>query len=155
MNDYLLDESDIDWPSVLEPWGWLLPDVFTIWFANRFGDIFIELDDMSIQMLDVGCGTIERIADSRDDFRHLIDDDDNAMDWLMIPLVDALGAAGKSLKSGYCYGYRLIPVLGGEYAVANSCVLPVHEHYGITAEIHRQIKDLPDGAQVTIEFSEE
>jgi len=84
-----------------------------------------------------------------------MDIDDNSSDWFMIPLIDDLVAAGKTLRPGYCYGYLRNPVLGGEYSVDNTVVIPVTEHYGLNAEIHEQIKDLPDGAQVTIEFSDD
>lgn len=154
IDDYLLDSTGIDWPTVLAPWNWLLPKALTVWLVNRFGDAFIVLDDNSVHMLDVGGGTFERLADSRDHFCDLLDVDHNASDWLMIPLIDALVAADKPLKPGCCYGYLRNPVLGGEYSVDNSIVIPIAEHYGLNAEIHQQIRDLPDGSQVTIKFTD-
>ncbi|KLU06266.1 hypothetical protein RISK_001477 [Rhodopirellula islandica] len=126
-----------------------------MWLVNRFGDVFAVLDDDRVHMLGVGGGTFERVADSRDHFCDLLDVDDNASEWLMISLIDALVAAGKPLKSGYCYGYLRNPVLGGNCAVANSIVIPINEHFGLNAELHQQIKDLPDGAQVTIKFTDD
>ena len=155
IDDYLLDHSEVDWPIVLASWRWLLPETVTVWIVNRFGDVFAALDDDSIHMLDVGGGTFERVADSRDHFADLMYVDDNANDWLMVPLIDALVDAGKPLKPGYCYGYLRNPVLGGDYTVANTIVLPIHEHFGLNSDIHQQIKDLPDGAQVTIEFTDD
>ncbi|MEL6108533.1 MAG: T6SS immunity protein Tdi1 domain-containing protein [Planctomycetota bacterium] len=155
MDDYLLDHAEVDWSSVLAPWHWLLPASLTIWIVNRFGDIFAVLDDGCVYMFDVGRGTIERVAESREHFGDLLDTDDNASDWLMIPLVDDLVAGDKTLKPGECYGYALNPVLGGDYTTGNTIVLPLGEHYRFNAEIHRQIKDLPDGAEVTIEFTDD
>ena len=155
IDDYLLDHTDVDWPTVLAPWHWLLPDSLTVWLVNRFGDVFAASDDNSIHMLDVGGGTFERVADSRDHFCDLLDADDNASAWLMIPLIDDLVAADKSLRTGYCYGYLRNPVLGGDYTVDNAIVTPIPEHYGLNAEIHQQIKDLPNGAQITIEFTDD
>ena len=106
-------------------------------------------------MLDVGGGTFERVADSRDDFCNQLDADDNANQWLMIPLIDKLIAAEKRLRTGYCYGYLQPPVLGGDYTVDNTIVIPIVEHYGLNASIHAQIKDLPDGSPVTLKFSDE
>jgi hypothetical protein len=40
---------------------------------NRFGDLFLAYKDGSVHMLDVGSGTVKRIADSRDDFRAMIE----------------------------------------------------------------------------------
>ena len=152
VSDYLIDDSHVDWPNVLSPWSWLLPEELTVWLMNRFGDLFIVLDDGSVQMFDVGCGTLEYVVESRDAFRQAIDQGDNASQWLLIPLVDELVAAGKTLEPGQCYGYLLSPVLGGDYTVANTIVLPIHEHYGVNASLHEQIKDLPDGTPVRIKI---
>lgn len=155
IDDYLIDSTEVDWPVVLKDWRWLLPDSLTVWLVNRFGDVFYVQDNGSIHMLDVGGGAVERVADSREQFCDLLDIDDNANDWLMIPLVDDLVAAGRPLKNGYCYGYLRNPVLGGEYTVDNSIVIPILEHYGLNAEFHQQIKDLPDGSSVKIDFTDE
>lgn len=152
LSDYLIDHSTIDWATVLRDWKWLLPKRFTVWLMNRFGDLFIVLDDGSIHMLEVGGGTLERVANDRDEFATLIDEGDNANLWLMIPLIDDLVAAGMTLPDGKCYGYRLSPVLGGEYTVANSFVISIAEHFSFHAYLHQQIKDLPDGAQVVLTF---
>ena len=153
VHDYIIDHSNINWATVLGDWLWLVPQELTVWIMNRYGDLFIALDDGAIHMLDVGGGTFEKVADNRDDFRRLIDEDDNANDWLMIPLVDQMVAAGVTLTEGKCYGYRIPPVLGGDYTVENSAVISIAEHYGFHATIHQQIKDVPDGTEVVIKFT--
>lgn len=155
INDYLLDVTGVDWPAVLAPWRFLVPAKMTVWLVNRFGDIFAVLDDDSIHMLDVGAGTFERVASSRDDFCSLLDTGDNADQWLMIPLVHRLVAAGMHLRSGCCYGYLRPPVLGGAHTVENTVVIPVSEHYGLNAAIHSQIKDLPDGTRVKLTITDD
>lgn len=51
-----------DWGSLLQDLGSLLPRDCTLWMVNRFGDLFIIPNDGSVQMVDVGGGTIERIT---------------------------------------------------------------------------------------------
>jgi hypothetical protein len=97
VNDYLIEQSGINRPAVLSGWSWLLPSKFTLWLVTRFADLFIVLPDGSVHMLDVGAGTLARVAESRDDFSIKIDEGDNANDWLMITLVDKLVAAGRLL----------------------------------------------------------
>jgi hypothetical protein len=150
INDYLIDRAGIDWPDVLSGWSWLLPSQFNLWLVNRFADLFMVLCDGSVHMLDVGIGTLTRIADSRDDFGAKIDEGDNANEWLMIPLVNELVAAGISLQPGQCYGFKFPPVLGGEYTVENVGPLPIWEYLGACGSIHEQLRDVPDGAQVTL-----
>ena len=68
VQDYLIDQDGIDWPRVLSDWSWLLPPMATVWLVNRFADLFLILEDGSVHMLDVGAGTLCRVAESRDDF---------------------------------------------------------------------------------------
>jgi hypothetical protein len=153
--DYLIDQSAIDWPKALAAWSWLVPPEFTLWLVNRFADLFIVLPDGSVHMLDVGSGTLVKVADSRDDFCARIDDLETANEWLMIPLVDRLVAAGIELRPGQCYGFKTPPVLGGEYTVANCGPLSVCDYLGGYGSIHKQLRDVPDGSQVVLEVVDE
>jgi hypothetical protein len=153
IHDYLIDHKDLDWKSLFAEWTWLLPNTFTVWLMNRFGDLFLVFDDGSVHMLDVGKGSLEQVAQSRDDFRAKVDEDDTVNDWFMIPLIDQLVAAGITLKEGQCYSYKQPPVLGADYTVENTCVLPIAEHYGAYGSIHNQIKGLPDGTQVELKVT--
>jgi hypothetical protein len=150
IHEYLIDFHGLDWPSLLAEWTWLVPKEFTVWLMNRFGDLFLVFEDGAVYMLDVGRGSLEQLATGRDEFCAKVDEDDNASDWFMIPLVDQLVAAGIILKEGECYSYKQPPILGGDYTVENTCVLPIAEHYGAYGSIHNQIKDLPDGADVVL-----
>lgn len=151
LSDYTLDADGLDWSTLLASWTWLLPAEFTLWFANRFGDLFIELEDGSIQKLDVGNGTLEKLADSREAFSDAIDEENNVDDWLMIPLVDDLVDAGVTLGPGQCYSYVQLPVLGGDYSVANTRVVSLDRYYQALGPIHEKLKGLVDGAQATFE----
>jgi hypothetical protein len=151
ITDYLQDPFEFDWPVLLAEWEWLLPeDEFTIWLMNRYGDLFLVFEDGSVHMLDVGRGSVEKLAKSRDDFLRKIDEGENANDWLMIPLVERLNELDKTLRTGQCYSFVTPPVLGGEYTAENTTTLGVTEHYGVYASIHRQIRDLPDGSKVRL-----
>lgn len=150
--DYLIDQEAIDWPQVLSSWSWLLPPVFTLWMVNRFANLFIVLDDASIHMVDVGIGTLTKLAESRDDFAMRVDEADNAEQWFMIPLVDELVAAGVLLGQDQCYGFKKPPVLGGEYTLDNISPIAISDYLGAYGSIHEQLKDVPDGAEVVLKI---
>ena len=99
-------------------------------------------------MLDVGAVSLERLADNRDHFCELLDVDNNANVWLMIPLVDECVAAGMTLADQQCYGFKIPPVLGGQYEIANVAPKTLTEHYSFMALIHRETRDLPDGTPI-------
>lgn len=151
VTDYLIDPAEFDWPALLAEWNRLLPEgELTVWLMNLYGDLFLVYEDGSVHMLDVGRGSVERLAESRDDFLRKLDEDSNANDWLMIPLVERLNEAGRTLSAGRCYSFITPPVLGGQYTVENTSTLSVAEHFGFYAFIHREIRDLPDGAKVKL-----
>lgn len=154
VHDYLLDHDGIDWSGLLSGWSWMLPPEFAVWLVNRFGDLFLVPPDGTVLMLDIGSGTLTKLAESREDFLRKSDEDDNADDWLMIPLVDELTAAGIVTGPGECYTYRTPPVLGGEYTVENTAVLKIVEHYGFYGSIHEQLRGVPDGAKVVLKVRE-
>ena len=150
IHDYLIDHSGFDWPQLLAAWAWLLPPRVRPWLMNRYGDLFLIYPDGTVHMLDVGRGAVERVAGSRDEFSTKLDEGDNANQWLMIPLVDRVTAAGLRLGPGQCYGYKRPPILGGDYTVENTAVLPVGEQLGFTGELHEQLRDVTDGDHVRL-----
>ena len=153
IHDYLIDQSGLDWNVLLEEWHWLLPSEFTVWLLTRTGDLFIIVPDGSIHMLDVGAGTLSKVASGRDEACTRIDEPGVAKDWLMIPIVDQLVASGSILGKGQCYSFRKLPVFGETYTVDNRMGFPIREHFGGWGSVHRQIADLPDGSNVVIKPS--
>ncbi len=151
LSDYTIEHADLDWAHLLGPWAWLLPRQLTVWLVNRFGDLFVVLEDGSVHMLDVGCGSFERLADSRNHFAQLLDEGSNADEWLMIPLVDELVASGLAPGPRECYTYVQLPVLGGDYVLRNVKIASVEWPYMAFGPIHEKLKDLPDGTQVALE----
>jgi hypothetical protein len=78
------------------------------------------------------------------------DEDDNADDWLMIPLVDRLVEAGVHVKPGEYYSFLIPPIRDGDYTVENKVVLPITEHYGVYGSYHKQLRDVPDRSKAVI-----
>lgn len=150
LSDYLLSQDGHDWPSLLAEWADVLPPEFTIWIVNRLGDLVVVLPDSSVHLLDVGIGSVKRLADSREHFVNAIDEGDNASQWLAIPLIDACVASGITLAVGECYGFKVPPMLGGAYEASNLEPTSLAVHYGLLGQIHRQTKDLPDGTPIRV-----
>lgn len=148
IHDYLIEQGGKDWSELLSGWLGVLPASFTVWLVNRVGGVFAVFEDGSVHMLDVGTGVVQRLADNRDDFATRIDADNNANNWLMIPLVDQCVAAGLTLSEDQCYGYKVPPILGGKYEVENVSPINLSVHYSLLADIFRQTKGLPDGTRI-------
>jgi hypothetical protein len=154
IHDYLIDQTGLDWPSLLEEWHWLLPPKFTVWLLTRAGDLFIKLPDGSIHMLEVGSGKLSRVADSRADACTKIDEAGVANEWLMIPVVDQLVTLGCVLGPGQCYSYKMLPILGGSYAPEGRALLPIRKHFGLWGSLHRKVSGLSDGTEIEIKVTD-
>lgn len=150
INDYTIPQAGKDWRALLSGWLSALPPSFTLWFVNRFGDLFLVFEDGSVHQLDVGLGRLKRLGDDRRTFNARLALRENANDWLMVPLVDACVAAGLTLSSSQCYGYKLAPILGGAYRVSNVQPVELAAHYSQLADLYRQTKHLPDGTPFRI-----
>ena len=148
--DYLIDQRDIDWNGALSTWFWLVPQELTLWLVNRFADLCLVFPDGAVHLLDIGLGTLTRVAESRDDFCRQCDETETAAEWLMIPLVDRMVAAGMTLQPGQCYGFKRPSVLGGDYTVENMAPISIADYLGAYGSIHEQLRDLPDGTEVVV-----
>ena len=52
--------------------------------------------------------------------------------------------------SGTCLGFTQLPALGGGYGLENRWRAPAAEHFALTGELHRQLRDTADGARMNL-----
>jgi hypothetical protein len=134
-------------------WSWLVPEPWTCIACSAMGDIFLRNDLGEVLWLDCGQGSLERIAQGVDDFQSRLDGDEGE-EWLLLPLVKALRRSGKILDRGQCYGFKILPIFAeGSYELDNIYATSAAEHSSVTGMLHRQIRDLPDGATVELKVT--
>jgi len=138
INDYLIDQSGKDWGTLLQSWMPPLPLNFTIWLVNRLGEPVIATPDGAIHWLDVGASRLNKVADSREQFAHLLDQGSNADKWLRISIVNACRLAGMTLAPDECYGFKIPPILQGQYDVNNLQPTKLATHYSLLAHLGKQ-----------------
>jgi hypothetical protein len=148
LRDYFIDCSRFDWPKLLASWHWLLPFEFNAWKMNRFGDLFLETQDGRIHRLALDDGALTVLAKSKDQFCARLDEPEVANDWLLVPLVDELVVSGKKLEKGQCYTFVQIPILGGDYVVANIAVRDIAYQYTALGPIFKKLREIPDGTKI-------
>lgn len=152
MNPYLvIDIESLDLVTALKDWRWLIgPDAQAL-YVTAAGDVILTYDSGLVALLDTGGGDVEVIARSVEAFEQALSDPENLADWFAAYVVGQLREQGVLLGPGQCYGYTTLPVFAeGSYGPENRFVLSALEHLAFTADVHKQIKDLPDGAKVRI-----
>lgn len=146
VTDYLLSHDELNWIELIAPWRWIFPEEgeFQPWLLNKFGDLTWVDEHGAVFHLNISEGTLEKVAADEDSFLELLEDDDNASDWLMYPLVDIANEAGLTLAEGECYGFTELPILGGDYEIENLGTYPLAEYWKYCGDLHFQLKDVPE-----------
>lgn len=138
----------------LTAWSDILPLEYRILAINLFADVFVADSHGHIHKLETSHGKIRRIANSEADFQNRCSDvnSEESGDWLLKKLVDQCRDCGLVPRSGQCYAFTILPILGGEYDVENIYVGSFNERINFLSYMYCQLKDLPDGTQVSIEI---
>ncbi len=146
---YIVPLDKIDLSKILSTWLWLTVDK-SIVALTKSGDALLKNDEGHLFFLDVGGGTCEFKADDYQDFFDKKLSYELTEELILPVLVDKLLAHGINLKPTQVYSYTILPIIGGAYDEKNMYAVDLHEHYNLTGEIHFQLKDIPDGAEVEI-----
>jgi hypothetical protein len=151
-NDLTFLPSDEALAELRTAWAWLLPDVFEPVMASTLGDVFFQQGGLELYWLNTGTAEITCIAASREQFLELLKTE-QADEWFMPHLIEALKTAGKKLHTDQCYSYVTLPVFQeGKYEVWNLNPVLAAEHFRITGDVHRRLRALPNGAKVRIDI---
>ena len=131
-------------------WSWCLPKQFEVVLVTAFGDVFFEVAGEGIYWLNAGTAEAELVAADRADFQVKLSGE-KGLEWLLPDLIHELQREGKVCGPGECYTYAVLPIFAeGKFETWNFKPVPAAQHFGLTAQIHRQISELPDGARVSI-----
>ena len=146
--DYLIDlkTCPVDWARAMDGWEGLVPEAFSLYLVNRFGDAFVIAADGSVHMLDLGACNCQKVADDKDQFVDRMNE--NFENWLMVNATDKCVGHGMILGPGQCYAWRVPPFLQGKYAVENIYIAEISDYYETMSRIWRKTKDLPAGTMV-------
>ena len=148
--DLKVDFSHIDQKRLTESWEWLIGNDKTPILMSSIGDLFFVDHDGICYWLDVGRGALVKVSDSLDEFKLKLKNKSQVDEWFLIELVKKLKENGLELKENYLYGYKTLPALGGKYDPDNFELTDIEVHFELSGQIHKQIKDLPDGTQINI-----
>ena len=140
--------------EIKESWGWVGIDPVEVVGENDFGNLMIKDSVGSYWRLspeDVYC---EIVATNREELDNLSTDQEFLEDWYMQALVEQASERLGVLTEGQKYCLVTPGVLGGEYAISNINTAPLHELIRFSGHIAKQIKDLPDGAEIQLRVTD-
>jgi hypothetical protein len=150
--DLSIDFSTIDKSKLIEEWIWLIGNDKEPIMISSIGDMFLKDNNGKIYWLNVGEGLIDLASENLDDFKSILKDDSQVDEWFMIGLIKQLKESGLELTEGKLYGYKKLPVIGGDYIPDNFELTDIEVHFSIAGQIHKQIKDLPEETKVNFKL---
>ncbi len=150
LSDYSIDFKHIKNETLIEKWIWLIGEDKTPILITSIGDLFFKDAEENIYWLMVGVGEVEKVASSLKEFEEKLNDEELFDGWFLPLLVSAIKKEGIKLTKSTLYGYKLIPILGGEYDPKNYEVTDIEAHFNMCGEIHEEIHDLPDGTTIRL-----
>jgi hypothetical protein len=113
-----------------------------------FGDWFFEDSTGRVIFLDTVAAELSEIAPSRQAFLAERTKQENVDQWFMADLAMLCWERGLRPEPGQCLSFKIPPVLSGQLEVDNIEVCDLMVHESITAQIHRQTKDLLEGTVI-------
>jgi hypothetical protein len=149
LNDLIASFAEFERESLLFSWRWLIGDAKSPVLLTVMGDAFVQdAEDGSVHLLSVGPGTLERVADSFDEFREVLSDPGFLVDHFVPRLVADLRARGCVLEPGQLYGFKVPPILGGGYVLENLEPTDIAVHFEVTGQIYEKARHVPTGTRI-------
>lgn len=132
-------------------WAWALNDPTQVLMVNAFGNVLVTCHDGTLWRVIPEELTARKIRDDKN-YLAAFEDEQFREDWLFEGVTDAAGAALGPLGEGQCYAFKTWPIMGGPFTPDNMYVATTTEWLGVSGEVGRQIKDLPNGAKITLDI---
>lgn len=155
LDEITVSLEGIDGAALLLTWRWLVPQSLEPILLTAMGDLFL-LDPASgeVHWLDVASGELTVVASSGEELEELMCEEENAQNWFMPEAVTALRKAGSVLEEHEVYSLEHPAILGGEFKPDNITPTNVYVHFNLHGQIHEQVKDLPDGTEISIDLGD-
>ncbi len=148
MNDLTISPDGVDLNGLLSDWEWAIPEPLRPVLLTAMGDAFAQGESGAVYFIDMVEGTITSVADDGPSFQSLLSDTQFVTDHMFPSRIVQLRNAGKTLQPTHVYSHKQPLVLGGSDDADNVDMTDVSVHVSIHGQIHRQVKDLPDGASI-------
>ena len=150
--DIKVEISEIEISTLLENWNWLVPNNLSPILVSSLGDMWLKDSQGQIFWLNVGVGCLDKVASTETEFMVKLNDDQIANEWFMFELIQELKNIGLKPNNKQLFGYILLPIIGGKYNADNFELTSIQQHFSYSGQIHKQLRDLPDGTMVNLEF---
>jgi hypothetical protein len=144
----VIEVYGLDRDRLLSDWRWLVPNDLRPISLTIFGDWFLEDPRGCIWFLDVVGGKLSQVSMSCASFLAERENPENLSEWYMADFALLCWERGLRPTAGQCLSFKIPPVLSGPIKFENIEVCDLMVHESIMGQIHRGVKDLPEGTVI-------
>jgi hypothetical protein len=139
--DLAISCDRLDCYGLLSQWAWLVPADHTPLMVGAFGDWIVGAPDGSHWVLCLLEGDYRQIARDCAEFNRLKQQPENMESWFKADWVEIAARCGLVPKIDECLGWKIPPILGGEFSVDNIAVFPLRVYQSTQGQLHRQRRE--------------
>lgn len=132
----------------LESWRWLGIEGKAPVLASLFGDVILQ-DSTGYWFLDTVEGSLTRPWGSQQEVQASLNTEEGQDQYLLGGLALAAHAEGLTLSDDDVYSFKVPPVLGGAFELANVEVGEFVVATNLSGQLHDQVKNLPPGTKIS------
>lgn len=140
--------------AIKNSWGWTGIDPVEVVGENDFGNLIVKDSQGRYWRICPEDCYCKVVAADRNELDALSTNQDFLHDWYVRELVAQAHELCGPLSQGRKYCLKIPGVLGGEYGGTNVATISLDELIRASGHIAEQLRDLPDGAQVTLKVVE-
>jgi hypothetical protein len=141
----LIQTDRPDTQEMLGYWEWLVGRDMHPLVMTKFGDWFLADPQGRVHWLDLLEGTCKRVAGSVAEFEQLMVQQDQLMNWFVLPWCYRLHDEGLVPRNGQCFGFKVPPKLGAPVELSNVEVANLKGYQFWMAEIAK----IPPGTVIS------
>ena len=138
--------------DIQDSWGWIGLNPVEVVTENDFGNLILKDGQDAFWRICPEELECEIIAKSIEEYNELIKDEEFVQDWFMQALVNKAKKALGDLSEGQKYCLKTPIPFGGDYKISNVKTAPLIDLVRASGDMAKQIKDLPDGAKVKLNW---
>lgn len=141
MRDLAISCASLDCASYLDEWRWLVPDHMEPLMIGVFGDWVFGAPDASHWHLDLLEGRFHKIANDSEDFNVKMEQSFYRNEWFGEDWANIAISSGLVPKQDECIGWKIAPILGGDFNLENIQLFPMSVYQLVTAGLFRHIAE--------------
>ena len=134
-------------------WSWTEVKAEELLDVNKFGNLIFRCSNDRIWRICPEELSINCIGKDAQEYLEMRSNKEFIIDWEMEILVDIAKEKYGALESDKVYCLKTPSVLGGKYELENIGAISLEELIKVSGDLANQIRDLPDGTQITLKVN--